>query len=284
MTDWKSAGNTAVITGGASGIGLEFARRYASAGMNVAIADRNSEALDAARDELIAIAGNDERIMAQLCDVSESDQIESLCDAVYDKFGAVHCLMNNAGMGRPTGAPWESMDELQQMMSINMGGVILGCHCFIPRMLEGKEPGVVINTGSKQGITRPPGNYGYNLSKVGVLAYTESVAHAFATMEGCPLTAHLLVPGFVYTPMISSFLPEKPPSAWTAEQTVDFALPAIERGDFYILCPDGDATREIDEKRIQWNADDIIENRPALSRWHPDYAEAFERFMAAGSD
>jgi NAD(P)-dependent dehydrogenase (short-subunit alcohol dehydrogenase family) len=139
----------------------------------------------------------------------------------------------------------------------------------------------VINTGSKQGITKPPGNYAYNLSKAGVLAYTESVAHALRQIEVCKLTAHLLVPGFVYTPMVSRFIPEKPPFAWTAAQTVDFMLPCLDRGDFYILCPDNEATRAIDEKRVQWNADDIVKNRPALSRWHPEYKDAFDKHMRA---
>jgi len=169
--------------------------------------------------------------------------------------------------------------ELQQTLSINLWGVIYGCHAFIPAMLKSGETGAVINTGSKQGITRPPGNYAYNLSKAGVLAYTESVANGFIQIDECKLSAHLLVPGFVYTPMISKIIPEMPPFAWTAEQTVDFMLSCLGRGDFYILCPDNEATREIDEKRIQWNADDLIQNRPALPRWHPDYLEDFKRYM-----
>lgn len=276
---WRMRGKTAVITGGASGLGLEFARRYIEAGMHVALADRNRDSLNAAEQELTALADADVHIMAQQCDVSDADQMQEFCDAVYSKFDAVHCLMNNAGMGLPVGAPWESRDALQETMAINLGGVINGCHSFIPKMLDGGQSGVVINTGSKQGITRPPGNYAYNLSKAGILAYTESLAHAFVTTENCQLAAHLLVPGFVYTPMVAAFLPEKPPFAWTAEQTVDFAMPALDRGDFYILCPDGEATRAIDEKRIQWNVDDMLHNRPAASRWHPEYKDAFDAYM-----
>jgi hypothetical protein len=98
------------------------------------------------------------------------------------------------------------------------------------------------------------------------------------------LTAHLLVPGFVYTPMVSRFVPQKPPGAWTAEETVDFMLTRLAAGDFYVICPDNEATREIDEKRMQWTADDLIKNRPALSRWHPDYKDAFEAFMRATNE
>ena len=213
------------------------------------------------------------------CDVSDKAAVEAMCDRVYDQFGAVHCLMNNAGAGLPTGMPWEDFKALEKTLAINLMGIVHGCHAFIPKMLEAGEPAAVINTGSKQGITKPPGNYAYNLSKSGVVAYTESVAHAFATMDDCPLSAHLLIPGFVYTGMIKKFLPEQPPAAWTPEQTVEFMLESLDRGDFYILCPDNDVDRATDEKRIQWNADDIIQNRPALSRWHPDWADKFEAFM-----
>jgi len=279
MPDWLKAGNTAVITGGASGIGLEAAKRYASTGMNVVIADRDLDALAIAEEELKNEQDAGEKILAVSCDVSNLESVETLRDTVLSKFGAVHCLMNNAGIGMRVGAPWENMDELKTILQVNLWGIIHGCNVFIPAMLEGGDHGAIINTGSKQGITRPPGNYAYNLSKAGVLAFTESIAHAFTQIKDCQLTAHLLIPGFVYTPMISRFIPEKPPGAWTAKQTVDFMLPCLSNGDFYILCPDNDATREIDEKRIQWNADDIVKNRPALSRWHPDFANDFEKYM-----
>lgn len=72
---------------------------------------------------------------------------------------------------------------------------------------------------------------------------------------------------------------EKPAAAWTAEQVADFMFERLEAGDFYILCPDNDVTREMDQKRMAWAIGDIIENRPALSRWHPDYKDAFAAFM-----
>ena len=80
--------------------------------------------------------------------------------------------------------------------------------------------------------------------------------------------------------MVSAFIPQKPPFAATAEETVDFMMQSLERGDFYILCPDNETPRPLDEKRIQWTADDIIKNRPALSRWHPDYEDAFKAFVS----
>ncbi len=73
----------------------------------------------------------------------------------------------------------------------------------------------------------------------------------------------------------------KPDAAWTPEQVVDFLLESVARGDFYVLCPDNSVTREMDERRMQWAIDDVILNRPALSRWHPDFVAAFEAFMQA---
>lgn len=279
MSDWRKAGCTAVITGGASGLGLEAARRYASAGMNLVLIDHNADKLTAAAGDIAELAGSSNRVMTLECDVSDMDAMRDAARQISDRFGAVHCLMNNAGLGLAVGPAWENLDALQTTLSINLMGVVHGCHAFIPDMLAHGQPGVVINTGSKQGITRPPGNYAYNLSKAGVLAYTESVAAGFRGVQNCQLSAHLLVPGFVYTPMIEAFIPQKPPFAWTAQQTIDFMLPCLDRGDFYIICPDNESPREVDEKRVQWTAGDIIANRPALSRWHPDYAEAFEAFM-----
>jgi NAD(P)-dependent dehydrogenase (short-subunit alcohol dehydrogenase family) len=149
---------------------------------------------------------------------------------------------------------------------------------FVPAMLAGDRPGLVINTGSKQGITQPPGNTAYNVAKAGVKALTEGLAHSLREAAGTRITAHLLIPGFTHTGMTG--VAEKPAGAWTAGQVADFMLERIEAGDFYILCPDNDVTRRTDEKRMAWAMGDVIENRPALSRWHPDHSEAFARFMA----
>ena len=94
-----------------------------------------------------------------------------------------------------------------------------------------------------------------------------------------PLSAHLLIPGFVFTGLTARGRTEKPAGAWTPQQTVAFMMERLVAGDFYILCPDNEVTREVDEKRILWAAGDIVENRPPLSRWHPDYRERFSAFL-----
>jgi NAD(P)-dependent dehydrogenase (short-subunit alcohol dehydrogenase family) len=281
MTAWMAEGRTAVITGGANGIGLATAMRLAKAGMNIVIADRDQGALDGAQKTLTDAIGAPTRLLARACDVSETAQVEALRDAALSRFGAVHFLMNNAGASIPTGAPWENAEAWRTLLEINLMGVIRGCQAFIPDMIKTGEPGLIVNTGSKQGITKPPGNYAYNLSKAGVVAYTECLAHALRQLPGGALAAHLLIPGFTYTGMTARGRAEKPAGAWTAYQVVDFMLSAFGRGDFYILCPDNDVTRAMDEKRIQWNTDDLIKNRPALSRWHPDYEAAFAKYMTS---
>ena len=97
-----------------------------------------------------------------------------------------------------------------------------------------------------------------------------------ATRPDCRVSAHLLIPGFVYTGFTKARgIAEKPAGAWEPEQVGRFPAAGLGAGDFYMLCPDNETTREMDEKRIRWAAEDIIENRPALSRWHPDYKDAF---------
>jgi short-subunit dehydrogenase len=161
-------------------------------------------------------------------------------------------------------------------------GVIHGIQVFAPAMIAAGQPGAILSTGSKQGITTPPGDTAYNVSKAGVKVVTEALAHELRQAEGCRITAHLLIPGFTFTGFTRKRVSEKPAAAWTPEEVIDFMLEAMGRGDFYILCPDNDVTREMDEKRIAWAAGDVIENRPALSRWHKDYAAAFAAHMAAG--
>ncbi|MEM1418100.1 MAG: SDR family NAD(P)-dependent oxidoreductase [Myxococcota bacterium] len=273
LKDWLRPGHTAVVTGGASGIGYAAGVRFAAEGMNVLLADVDEAKLMAARDRLAATGA---RVEAAACDVSVRADFERLRDRAYAAFGAVHCVMNNAGAGFRMDDPWADQERAERTLAINLWGVIHGCQAFVPAMLEGGAPGAIVNTGSKQGITRPPGNWAYNLSKAGVLAYTESVAHALRKRDG-RLSAHLLIPGFVYTGMIDR--PEKPPGAWTADETVAFMIERLAEDDFYVLCPDAETPRALDEKRIQWTADDLIRNRPALSRWHPDHAEAFRAFV-----
>jgi len=151
---------------------------------------------------------------------------------------------------------------------------------FAPGMIAAGKPAAIVNTGSKQGITTPPGDTAYNVSKAGIKALTEGLQHTLRNTPGCQVTAHLLVPGFTFTGLTRRRGTEKPPGAWTPEQVVAFMLDGMGAGDFYLICPDNEVTREIDNARMTWAMQDITQNRPPLSRWHPDYQAAFAEFLA----
>jgi NAD(P)-dependent dehydrogenase (short-subunit alcohol dehydrogenase family) len=271
------AGSVAVVTGGAAGIGLAAARRFAAMGLHVCIADLGAERLARAADAITADATAGVEILTRETDVSRVVDVQELERAVRDRFGGADLLMNNAGI-QPGSGMFGPADNWKRVLEVNLGGIINGVQGFVPGMIARGRPGLVINTGSKQGITTPPGDPAYNVAKAGVKAFTEALQHELRNTEGCRLTAHLLIPGFVFTELTAHGRTEKPAGAWTPEQTVDFMLARLADGDFYILCPDNDATRALDQRRILWAAGDIVENRPPLSRWHPDYAEAFKAF------
>jgi NAD(P)-dependent dehydrogenase (short-subunit alcohol dehydrogenase family) len=197
---------------------------------------------------------------------------------VGDRFGGTDILMNNAGI-QPGSTIFGPADNWERVLAVNLSGVILGTRIFVPSMIERGRPGLVINTGSKQGITTPPGDPAYNVSKTALKAFTEALQHELRNLPDGKISAHLLIPGFVFTGLTARGRSEKPAGAWTPEQTVDFMIERLDAGDFYILCPDNDVARSLDERRILWAAQDIVQNRPPLSRWHPDYAQAFEAFI-----
>ncbi|TAA59598.1 SDR family NAD(P)-dependent oxidoreductase [Shinella sp. JR1-6] len=277
LRDIIKEANVAVITGGGAGIGLAAARRFAEAGMSIAIADLNADRLGEARAELEAIAG-EANVMAVETDVAHRHELEALERAVLQRFGRVHVLMNNAGI-QPDTSIFSAEANWDHILAVNLMGVIHGTQVLGPNMLAHGEAGLIINTGSKQGITTPPGNPAYNVSKAGVKVFTEALQHELRNTAGAKLSAHLLIPGFVFTELTKGDRTEKPDAAWTPAQTVDFMMDSLERGDFYILCPDNDVPRALDERRMAWAIGDVIENRPPLSRWHRDFSGKFRAFV-----
>jgi hypothetical protein len=271
--------HVAVVTGGASGLGLAAAMRFARLGLKVCIADIGTDRLAEAAAKLSSIApGGAASVITTTVDVSRRDDVIELARTVETHFGGTDILMNNAGI-QPGSEMFGPLDNWQRILGVNLWGVINGSQVFAPQMIARGRPGLIINTGSKQGITTPPGDPAYNVSKAGVKAFTEALQHELRNRAGCQISAHLFIPGFVFTSLTARGRTEKPAAAWTAEQTIDFMLERLEAGDFYILCPDNDVPRSLDERRILWAAGDIVENRPPLSRWHKDYADAFAAFV-----
>ena len=183
-------------------------------------------------------------------------------------------------------------------MQTNLFGVINGINALLPVVQESakSKPTAVIITGSKQGITNPPGNPAYNASKAAVKTLAE---HLSWDLKGTPTSVHLLVPGWTFTGMVCFIahesawgLPpltrpqtrgastEKPAGAWTAEQVADFLLQKMSDGKFYVICPDNDVSEETDKKRILWTAGDIVNGRPPLTRWREEWKQEAEETMA----
>jgi NAD(P)-dependent dehydrogenase (short-subunit alcohol dehydrogenase family) len=279
MSELFAQGRVAVITGAASGIGRAAAERLARLGMRLVLFDANGDALQVLADAL----GSDVRTLAG--DVARIEDVERLRDLAYQDGGDVAVVMNNAAISAPGTANWSGLAEWRRVMDVNLWGVVNGVHAFAPAMLAGGARAAIINTGSKQGITNPPGEPAYAVSKAGVKILTEQLAHGLRNEGDGRVTAHLLVPGWTFTGMSANPGGAKPEGAWTPEQVVDRMIGGVEAGDFYIICPDNAVSPELDAFRLRWSAEDIIQNRPALSRWHPDWKAEFDARWAkeAGS-
>ncbi|MEQ9329079.1 MAG: SDR family NAD(P)-dependent oxidoreductase [Rhodospirillales bacterium] len=272
MSDLFLPGNVAVVTGAALGIGRATCCRVASAGMKVCMVDLPGEDFDAAIASVSRVATDRGNIMAAAVDVADYGAMEALAASVEHRFGSADILFNNA-VTRIGRGMWADLDEWKAALDVNLWGVIHGVRAFAPAMIAQGRPAAIINAGSKQGITNPPGHPVYNLAKAALKSYTESLAHDLRNTEGARVSAHLLVPGWTTTGH-----KEHRQGAWRPEQVVEMMIDSVHRGSFYIICPDDEVTPEMDRLRVLWSAGDIAEDRPALSRWHPDFKDAFERF------
>jgi NAD(P)-dependent dehydrogenase (short-subunit alcohol dehydrogenase family) len=268
--------NVAVVTGAAHGIGAGLARALAARGMRLALVDMDARGLQAIGDE---VRGD---VLLLEADATDMQALLACREQVYARFGRVDLLVNNIGLIRRAG-PWDSPEDWRATLDANFTTVLAGQHLFVPGMIAGATPAAVVNLGSKEGITTPPGNAAYSVAKAGVKVLTEQLAHELRAATDGRVSAHLLVPGYTWTPMnfpgTDFARAAKPEAPWSVQQVVAHALERLLEDDFYILCPDNEVTPEMDARRIAWAADDMIRNRPALSRWHPEWQRRFASWM-----
>ncbi|MFF4700681.1 SDR family NAD(P)-dependent oxidoreductase [Streptomyces chattanoogensis] len=287
------AGQVAVVTGAASGIGLAMARRFAADGLRVVLGDVEEEPLRAAADGLVAEGAE---VLARTVDVGVREEVAALADAAYDAFGAVHVLCNNAGVGSGAeGRMWEhEPNDWKWAFAVNVWGVFHGVQCFVPRMLAAGEPGHVVNTSSTDGGIAPlPTASVYAVTKAAVVTMTESL-YAHLRAEGAPVGASVLFPGphMLRTGLWESHRnrperyakqrPRRTPyrslGQWEAameeagheiaftpvEQVADFVADGIAADRFWLLPDSEDSDRQIRAR-----------SRSMLDRTNPDYLERF---------
>jgi len=192
------AGRVAVITGGASGIGLALARRFGAEGMRLVIADVDESALAKASAELEA-AGH--QVLAVRTDVSQAEQVQALADAAVARFGAVHLLCNNAGVGGFQRFETTSAETWEWTIGVDLWGVIHGCRIFLP-ILERQDEAHIVNTASVAGVYAYPYLHPYNVAKAGVVALSEGMWREFAA--GKPhVGISVLLPASVDTAIVN---------------------------------------------------------------------------------
>ncbi|BGP40782.1 hypothetical protein JCM10449v2_004747 [Rhodotorula kratochvilovae] len=277
-------GNIAVITGaGAGGIGFAVASLLASRFyMFPILLDIDRAALDEASMQLVASGVPEDKFETRVVDVTDPQDLLDAADAIFAKHGRVDFLHLNAGIAgksRTYGAGM--LEDWDRIFKVNLGGVTAGSAAFVERMVAQDSPAAVVITGSKQGMTNPPGTgAAYNASKTAVKAFAEVLAHDLLLTQ---ITVKLLIPGWVYSKLSTGGAPvdnaSKPAGAWTTEQCAEELFARIGGDEFYILCPDNETSAELDLARLAWSADDPQKGRPALSRWNPAYKEEYERFI-----
>lgn len=203
-TDVFASGSNALITGGASGVGLAIAKLCVSKGMKVLIADRNAAALEAARKDL---PGDVITVEAGVSSTSDWDKLKS---HAAEKLGSVELLVLNAGTGMR--GSWGDEDYFRKTLETNLFGVINGIGAGLPLVKKAAEtkPTSIVITGSKQGITNPPGNPAYNASKAAVKSLAEQLSY---DLRDTKTSVHLLVPGWTHTGLVRCASPTLDPDS-----------------------------------------------------------------------
>jgi 2-dehydro-3-deoxy-L-rhamnonate dehydrogenase (NAD+) len=193
------SGQTAIVTGGASGIGFAISNRLANAGATVAIADMNLEAAEAAAARIPSA-------IAVQVDVADYASVEKAWAAVLAKTGRVHILVNNAGVAGKAAPLWEqSYDDWTKCIRVNMDGVWNGCKAIVGHMRENKY-GRIVNIASVAGKDGNPNMTAYSSTKAAVIGFTKSLGKEVATDGVC---VNAVAPAVVRTPILDQLTPEQ---------------------------------------------------------------------------
>jgi NAD(P)-dependent dehydrogenase (short-subunit alcohol dehydrogenase family) len=271
-----STGKNALITGAASGVGLAVAKLCASHGMNLHLVDNNSSALTEAKDG-ITTKGTLETHTLDVASLDDWSSLKSTLDKSNTKLDFLHL---NAGIGAK--GDWTDSSYFHKIFDVNFFGVINGINTFVPHFQNNSSDAkAIVVTGSKQGITNPPGNPAYNASKSALKSITEHLS--FDLAKSSPSTSvHLLVPGWTFTGLTGGGSTKtKPDGAWSADQVAEFLYKKMGEGKFYVICPDGDVDWEMDRKRMMWTMGDVVYERQPQSRWRDEFKEEAIKTMDA---
>jgi NAD(P)-dependent dehydrogenase (short-subunit alcohol dehydrogenase family) len=212
------AGKTAFVTGGASGIGFALGRAFAEAGMNVMLADIETDALAVAVERL---QNRGPRVRGTDCDVTDPDSVERAAKASFEAFGNVHVVCNNAGVGGGSGIDNISLDNWRWVLDVNLMGVLHGIRTFLPHIRAHGEGGHIVNTASMAGMNSGLGFSPYSASKFAVVTMSEGLARQVAPLR---IGVTVLCPGFVRTRISESG--RNRPQRYGPVQTPDPASPA----------------------------------------------------------
>ncbi|KAJ5893230.1 hypothetical protein N7495_004921 [Penicillium taxi] len=289
------SGKAALVTGAASGVGFAIAKLCRDKGMHLALLDIDQDNLAKAKSVLVDINPS-LKTESYVIDVADLTAWKETTSAIAKSLPAIDLVVLNAGKGYK---PQEKEGPLKQWLDgeywrktfeTNTFGPLNGLESLLPHLVaSGSSPKSIVITGSKQGITNPPGagNPAYNASKSAIKNLTEHLAHDLRSNSALAhISVHLLVPGWTWTGMMGNVGPtkeeevKKPAGAWWPSQVADELLKGLENGSFYIICPDDDTDYALDQARMKWASDDVIENRAPLSRWDEGWktraAEAIE--------
>lgn len=276
-------GATALISGGASGVGFAMAQVCRKHDMNLALLDIDADNLTKAAAALPSTdKTKTETYQVDVTDLSAWHRAAEKVTAAFPQ--GINFLMLNAGRGFRPGpghaTQWTDPSVFEKTMAVNYLGYINGLSVFLPVLQQKSSPCAIVLTGSKQGITNPPGNPSYNASKAAVKTVTEHLAHDLRTTHP-HISVHLLIPGWTFTGLSGNLGPvpeevaraNKKPGAWLPSQVAEYAYEMMTRGKFYILCPDNDVDVPLDQARMTWQMADVVENRGPLTRWDEKWKE-----------